>query len=128
MVNTPDRFEAARKDSRKARAILQQTCNTTRHLLNETISRTKFGMPPQPVMDDKVEENRQRQKGFIEKKKADRKTRMSKIRKQQKRKERGKTFIEKVCQAFSKTIKDMSTDHLYVLNQIIHGRYKAIET
>jgi len=31
MLNTPDRFEAARTDSRKAGAILQQTCNTTRH-------------------------------------------------------------------------------------------------
>lgn len=128
MANTPDRFEPARKDSRKAHTILQQTCNTTRHLLNETISRTKFGMPPQKVMDNRAEENRQRQEGFIEQKKADRKTRMSKIRKQKKRKEGGKTFIEKVCRMFSKTIKDMSTDHLYVLNQIIHGRYKAIET
>ena len=127
MVNTPEDFKV-RGDIGATLDVLQQTCNTTQRVLNEKISRKKFQMPPQQVMDGKVDETRERHQRFIEKKTADRSARMAKLRQRANRPERNKTFLAKVRQYFKKTVKTMSTDQLFVLNQIIHGRFAAIET
>ena len=127
MARTPQLFGAAGRETHAACALLQEICDRTRGVLNREISRQKFEMPPQQVLDDKVPETRQRHERFVHRKKAERRARMDRLRRQTERKE-SKTFLEKVRLKFSQALRAMSTDELYVLNEIIHGRYKAIET
>ena len=127
MDNTPLEFQL-RGDIGAALDVLQRTCDTAQLVLNEKISRPKLEMPPQQVMDGKVDETRERHRRFIEQKTADRNARMADIRQRANRSERDKTFLEKVRRYFRQAAKGMSTDQLYVLNEIIHGRFSAIET
>jgi len=127
LVNTPLDFQI-RGDIGAVLDVLQRTCDTTLQVLNEKISRPKFEMPPQQVMDGKIDETRKRHQRFIEQKTADRSARMADLRQRANRSERNKTFLEKIRRYFKQAAKAMSTDQLYVLNEIIHGRFLAIET
>jgi transposase InsO family protein len=127
MARTPQLFASVGKETHAACALLQKICDRTRDVLNRKISRQKFDMPPQQVLDDKVSETRQRHERFIRRKRADRRKRMERLRRQTERKDDSKTFLDKVRLKFSQALRAMSTDELYVLNEIIHGRYKAIE-
>ena len=126
MARTPQLFSAVGRETQEACALLQKICDRVRDVLNREIARQKFDMPPQQVLDDKVPETRQRHERFIRRKKADRRARMDRRRRRTERKD-GKTFLDKVRLKFSHILRAMSTDELYVLNEIIHGRYKAIE-
>jgi hypothetical protein len=128
MATNPRTVGQGRRDVDSAVALLQEVCETTRGVLNVEISRPKFQMPPQAVLDNKITETQARHEQFKTCKTAERAKRMATLRACPDRPERGKTFLDKIGQLFRKKARDISTNTLFAINEIIHGRYAAIET
>jgi len=127
MPEEPECFRDGRRDVQRALAILQQTCDRAKTKLNEEIARAKFGVPPEKVLDGRLDEARQRAQTFAQQKKRQRRERMDELLALPDRPPGGKTFIEKVRQTFRKIARAMNTDQLYVLNEVLHRRYQAVE-
>jgi len=127
MPEQSDRFRSAHNDIRNATRLLQQTCNHVRTKLNEHICRPKFAMPPAQILAGRVDCTRERHERFVKRKKQERRLRMQQLRKTPDRTHHNKTFIEKVRHNFRQLARLMTTDQLYVLNEAIHRRYKAVE-
>lgn len=128
LITTPSRFHDGRQQVHNAVELLQQTCNRARTTLNDEIARPKFAMPPGQVLTGKVDVTRERHALFVEQKKQERTQRMETLRETTDRPDQGKTFLEKVTGAAQRLFKKMTTDQLYVFNEISHHRYQAIET
>jgi transposase InsO family protein len=123
----PETFDDARAAAGRAVGLLDGICQDTRRMLNEQIARPKFDMPPARVVDGEKQRTLERQQRFRDRKKAERAQRMKELRSQPARPDKNKSFLDKVRQAIGHRIKAMTTDQLYVLNEVIHGRFKAVQ-
>ncbi len=122
----PARFRLARANETNAVAALQQLCNEAFISLNSDISRPKFAMPPQQVMNGNQKPARQRHQAFKERRKQERKERMKAIRRNA-FKTGYKSFMAKARLAIRRKLRSISTDELFAFNESTHGRFEAIE-
>lgn len=116
----------ARKSEDDAIKALQGLCDNAFASLNNEISRPKFGMPPQQLIDGNENQTRNRHTAFKEKRKKERKERMKEIRSSS-IKTNYKSFMSKAKSAIKRKLSDMPTDKLFAFNESIHGRFAAIE-
>ena len=121
-------FREARREVNCAASLLQQTCDRTRTTLNARIARPKFGVPPQIVLDGQLQQAQKRTENFIQRKKQERRKRMDELLARPDRPPGTRTFIAKVRRAAGRMLASLTTDRLYVLNEVIHGRHQAVET
>jgi hypothetical protein len=127
MPNEAVRYRHARGDIRKAVALLQQACDRAGTTLNDELSRTKFAMPPTQVLNGELAATLQRHDLFRSRKKQERKQRMEALRATPDRPDSGKRFIDKIRRAFHRLKSTLSTNQLYIFNEILHGRFQAVE-
>ncbi len=127
MLFNKDQFCRARKDVGLAVSLLDGICEKTRRLLNENISRPKFAMPPANVLNDRQAQTAERHAQFKARKKEERKQRMKQIRSAPGKCGDKKTFTEKIREVFTAAARYINTDQLYVFNEVIHGRFKAVQ-
>lgn len=127
LILAPQAIKDARHSAQNAIAELQNLCDKTLETLNDKISRIKFGMPPAAVHNHQKPQVESRHQAFCEAKKTERKERMKAIQDAPKP-HRLVTYMEKVSAIIRSKIKQLSTDQIFVLNEIIHGRFAAIET
>lgn len=123
----PERFNDARENVGRAVGLLDEICEDTRRTLNERIARAKFEMPPARVMNGEKKQTLERHQRFKDRKKDERRQRMKELTSQPERPDRNKSFLDKVRQAIGRKVKAMTTDQLYVLNEVVHGRFKAVQ-
>lgn len=128
MPEENERFHAGRRGVRAAVDLLQDIGDRVRVSLNEEIARPKFRTTPAKVLAGEAEVDRERRKHFIERSKAERRERMQERRRQPDRPPGEPTFIGKVIRAVTDRIRSMSTDRLFVVNEALHRRYRAVET
>jgi len=126
-LRRPEPFDAARENVGRAVDLLDGICQNTRRMLNEQIARPKFDMPPARVINGETQQTIERHRRFKDRKMAERAQRMKELRAQPARHDRNKTFLDKVRQAVGHLFKAMTTDQLYVLNEVVHGRFKAVQ-
>jgi hypothetical protein len=84
-------------------------------------------MPPARVLNGEQEQTLERHRRFRDRKIAERAQRMKELRSQPERPDRSSSFLDKVRQVVGHLFKAMATDQLYVLNEVIHGRFKAVQ-
>jgi transposase InsO family protein len=123
----PKLFNEARTNVGRAAGLLDAICEDTRRMLNDRIARPKFEMTPAMVMNGEKRQTLERHQRFKARKKAERAQRMKELRSQPARPDRNRSFLDKVRQAIGHKIKTMTTDQLYVFNEVIHGRFKAVQ-
>lgn len=121
-------YKHARTTREQAIDLLQDVADQTRQTINHHIARQKFRLPPQQVLEGNVEQQRQRQDRFIERNTRARKQRMRTIRQDPDRQPKNKTFGDKIGSVTKQIVKTLSTDKLYVINEIIRHRFSLIET
>jgi transposase InsO family protein len=124
----PKTFAGARRSPEAAVEALQGLCDRTLEKLNREISREKFGVPPQAVLDGRLEEVKTRNEAFVKRKIKERAERMEALRRDGPRGGKDKTFLEKVAAAFSQVMRKAATNTLYAFNEISHRRFRAVET
>jgi transposase InsO family protein len=127
LLLAPQVLKDARQSAQNAIAKLQNLCDTTLKTLNDKISRVKFGMPPAAAHNNQKHQVELRHQAFCEAKRSDRIERMKAIQAAPRR-SRLTTYADKVTAVIRRKLKQLSTDQLFILNEIIHGRFAAIET
>jgi transposase InsO family protein len=124
----PGAFAGARRSPGAAVGAIQKLCGRTLDKLNRDISRAKFGMPPQDVLDGRVEAVKAGNEAFVKRKLKERVERMEALRRDGPRGGKDKTYLEKVAAAFRQVMREAATNMLYAFNEISHGRFRAVET
>jgi len=94
-------------------------------MLNKDIARLRHGMTPAQVISGK-EKVRTKQDAFVSRKRDERKKRMATIRANPERK--SKTLLAKTQTIVKRAIRNLETDALYVLNEVLHHRFRMFET
>jgi transposase InsO family protein len=123
----PEPFNEARANVGRAVGLLDGICEDTRRMLNERIARSKFKMTPAMVMSGEEKQTLERHQRFKDRKKAERAQRMKELRSQPGKLDGNRSFLDKVRHAVGRKIKAMTTDQLYVFNEVVHGRFKAVQ-
>jgi len=125
MVINPTRFREARQDTNRALETLQDIVSGVRTTLNQEIARLRHGMTPAQVISGK-EEARAKQNAFLDRKRQERIERMAEIRANPKRKPT--TLIDKTRTIVKRVIGKLETNAIYVLDEVLHHRFRAFET
>lgn len=125
MVIEPTFYRQVRRDSNLVLEALGDIISDVRIMLNQDIARLRHGMTPAQVISGE-EEARAEQEAFVNQKRAERKERMAEIRKKPDRKP--KNLITKTKTLVKRAIKNLETDALYVLNEVLHHRFRMFET
>lgn len=126
LADDPSLSTRARKNEVDAITALQELCDQAFKTLNSEISRPKFGMPPQQLMDGNKDQVRKRHQAFRESRKKERQERMKAIR-EGSLKIGHQSFMSKARAAIRRKIRNLSTDKLFAFNESTHGRFEAIE-
>jgi len=92
--------------------------------INTTLVREKFRVPPQIVMDAKVEEHLEKQHKYRMERCA---AKVSMLKKARETGKKLKTLKEKVKRAWNTIVKKMSDDKLYAFRELINGRFQAVK-
>jgi transposase InsO family protein len=105
----------------------EKCCQVAVDKINGKLPRLRLGVTPDTVLKGKEVEKRKQNRKFIRKKKNKRKTRMEKIKKGEIKSVR-KTVEEKTKFIFGKIKKQISTNSLYAVRELLQGRYDFINT
>jgi len=119
------RFRKARLDTRLAPETLQGIVSRVRTVLNEEIARLRHGMTPAQVISGE-EESLAKQNTFLARKRQERTERMAEIRANPERKPT--TLLDKTSIILKRVIRNLETNALYVLDEVLHHRFRAFET
>lgn len=128
MATAPDAFRLARQDQDAALALLAQLTERVRTKLNEDIARLKYGMPPIKVLEGRVAETRSRQAAFKTRRQLERLKRMADFRAAPAGQRAPQTLRSKMETIARRIITKMETSALYVLNELLHCRFRLFET
>ena len=101
-----------------------EAADRAKMLINTTLVREKFRVPPQAVMDGKVEEHLERQNKFRNERCA---AKVSMLKKARETGKKLKTLKQKVKRAWNAIVKKMSDDKLYAFRELINGRFQAVK-
>jgi len=118
-------FRQVRLNENLALEALGDLVSEVRTMLNKDIARLRHGMTPAQVISGK-EEVRAKQDAFVSRKRDERKKRMATIRANPERK--SKTLLAKTQTIVKRAIRNLETDVLYVLNEVLHHRFRMFET
>jgi len=105
-------------------SFTQDAAKEAMDLINNTLVREKFRVPPQIVMDGKVEECISKQNTF--RKERD----LAKVSMLNTARETGKklkTLKQKAKRAWNAIVKKMSDDKLYAFRELINGRFQTVK-
>ena len=125
MVINPTRFREARQDPNRALETLQDIVSGVRTTLNQEIARLRHGMTPAQVISGK-EEARAKQNAFLDRKRQERTERMAEIRANPER--NPTTLLDKTRTIVKRVIGNLETNAIYVLDEVLHHRFRAFET
>jgi len=128
MVEKADVYREARKDREALLETLTSLVGRVQTRLNEYIARDKHGTTPANAYSGQADQDKERRKAFIERKRRERSERMEKIRADPKKAQHKlKTMAAKVKSIGRKLIGQISTDELFVLVEALHHRYRMFE-
>jgi len=118
-------FRQGRLNDNLALEALGHLVTEVRTMLNKDIARLRHGMTPAQVISGKKKVQAERD-AFVTRKREERKKRMAAIRANPKRK--SKTLLAKTQTIVKRAIGTLKTDTLYVLNEVLHHRFRMFET
>ncbi len=118
-------FRQVRWSPDLALEALQDIISDVQTMLNTDIARLRHGMTPAQAISGQ-KEARSKQKAFVAHKREERKKRMASIRTNPER--NPKTFLTKTKTIVKRLIRNLETDALYVLNEVLHHRFRMFET
>ena len=101
-----------------------EAASETMNQINNTLVREKFTVPPQVVMDGKVEEHLEQQIKFRNERCA---AKVSMLKKTRETGKKLKTLKQKAKRAWNAIVKKMSDDKLYAFRELINGRFQAVK-
>ncbi len=127
MAGNPSPYREARKDTCVALSFLQDLVERVRVMLNEEISRTKHQMPPAKAFSGRQQATRDRHRAFVVRKKTERHERMANIRTNPKGRTAPRTLLDKARSIARRIIGSMKVSDLYVLNEVLHHRFRMFE-
>ena len=125
MAIDPTFFRQVRQDPNHALEALGDIVSDVRVMLNQDIARLRHGMTPAQVISGE-KEARAEQDAFVIRKREERKERMAAIRKKPER--NPKTLTAKTQTLVKRVISNLETNALYVLNEVLHHRFRMFET
>jgi hypothetical protein len=128
MAHNSGPYRFARQYPDIALDALQQLADRVRSMLNKDISRRKHDMPPHNVFSGQHQATRERHQVFVAKKRQARRERMATIRASPDANQAPKNLLGKIQSLAKRLIGKMDTNALYVLNEVLHHRFRMFET
>ncbi len=128
MADNPSPFRDAREDPDIALDTLQCLVDRVRVMLNQEISRRKHNMPPEKVLLGQKQPTQARHRAFINKKKQERCARMANIHANPHGRHAPKTLLANAQSIIKRTLGHFNTNALYVLDEVLHQRFRMFET
>jgi transposase InsO family protein len=127
MAQNPGIYREDRKSADTALKALVNLAEGARIRLNEEIARGKHGMTPAKVYSGQARAHKDLRQTFIAKKKQQRIKRMADIRAKPARKRPLKTLAAKAQSIGKRLIGRLDTNALFVLDEILHHRFRMFE-
>jgi DNA primase len=127
MIKDPSRFREGRQGSEAALSILSKLLEGARTRLNEEIARKKHETTPAKAYAGQPQAVRERRKAFIAKKCRYRRERMAEIRTTPKEARSSNSLTDKAKSIGKRIIGRLDTSALFVLNEVLHHRFRMFE-
>lgn len=107
-------------------SFLEKCCAKVFKLINNALPRTKFGVTPMDVIENRIDEVLKERAEYVEVKIDERKQK----REAQKLNPKAvvKTIEQRISFEWNKLEKKLTDDKLFAFRELIHGRYNAIKT